>query len=223
MASVRLAALPSRALIGRALGQAHRLSGPARRHLRREAFLAALSSAKQVPENSRSRGMRMLVRAIGVLILTLLVAACGDDRAVADCNEPRNVKRQIEACTSVVADNPKAADALNNRCQAYNRIEETGKALNDCNAAIKLQPNNASAYNNRGWAYEIRKEYDLALADYTKAIQLDSRFAVAYANRGDVYFKKGDKAKATTEYRLALEIDPANDVALNGMKRLGLR
>jgi tetratricopeptide (TPR) repeat protein len=167
--------------------------------------------------------MRMLVRVSGVLIAAAVVAGCGDDRAVADCNEPRNVKRQIEACTSVIGDNPKSAQAYNNRCQAYNRIEETGKALNDCNNAIKLQPNNASAYNNRGWAYEIRKEYDLALADYTKAIQLDQRFALAYANRGDVHFKKGDRAKAATEYRLALEIDPQNDVALNGMKRLGLR
>ncbi len=98
----------------------------------------------------------MLLRAIGVLMLALLVGACGDDRAVADCNQPRNVKRQIEACTSVIADNPKSAQAYNNRCQAYNQVEESGKALNDCNAAIRLQPGNASAYNNRGWAYEIR-------------------------------------------------------------------
>ena len=140
-------------------------------------------------------------------MLAALVAGCGDDRATADCNQPRNAKRQVEACTSVIADNPKSAQAYNNRCQAYNQLEDTAKALNDCNVAIKLQPNSASAYNNRGWAYEIRREYDRALEDYSKAIQIDPRFALAYANRGDVYFKKDDKQRATTEYRLALEID----------------
>ena len=167
----------------------------------------------------------MLVRsAVSVLIVAFAAAACGDDTAAArDCSQPRNAKQQIEACSKLIASNPKSAEALNNRCQAYNQLEETGKALADCNAALKLEPRNASAYNNRGWSYEIRKEYDLALADYTKAIEVNSRFALAYANRGDVHFKKGDRAKATTEYRLALEIDPQNDVALNGMKRLGLR
>lgn len=167
----------------------------------------------------------MLVRgAVCVLIVAFAAAACGDDTAATrDCSQPRNAKQQIEACSKLIASNSKSAEALNNRCQAYNQLEETGKALADCNAALKLEPRNASAYNNRGWAYEIRKEYDLALADYSKAIEINSRFALAYANRGDVHFKKGDRAKATTEYRLALEIDPQNDVALNGMKRLGLR
>lgn len=167
----------------------------------------------------------MFVRgSVCVLIVAFAAAACGDDTAAAkDCSQPRNAKQQVEACTKLIAGNAKSAEAYNNRCQAYNQLEETGKALADCNAALKLEPRNASAYNNRGWAYEIRKEYDLALADYGKAIEINSRFALAYANRGDVYFKKGDRAKATTEYRLALEIDPANDVAINGMKRLGLR
>ncbi len=166
----------------------------------------------------------MLRTAVCVLIVAFVTAACGDDTAAArDCTQPRNAKQQVEACTKLIAGNPKSAEALNNRCQAYNQLEEPAKALPDCTAAIKLQPSNASAYNNRGWAYEIRQEYDLALADYSKAIQINSRFALAYANRGDVYFKKGDKAKAVTEYRMALEIDPQNDVALNGMKRLGLR
>ena len=165
----------------------------------------------------------MLVRtAVCVVILAVGAAGCSDDTAARDCTQPRNVKRQIEACTTVIADNPKSAQAYNNRCQAYNQIEEPGKALPDCNMAIKLEPRNASAYNNRGWAYEIRKEYDQALKDYSKAIELDARFALAYANRGDVHAKKGEKELAVAEYKRALAIEPGNDVALSGLKRLGV-
>ena len=164
----------------------------------------------------------MLVRtAVCVLMLGFGAAGCSDDTAARDCTQPRNIKRQIEACTTVIADNPKSAQAYNNRCQAYNQIEEPAKALPDCNMAIKLEPRNASAYNNRGWAYEIRKEYDQALKDYSKAIEIDARFALAYANRGDVYAKKGEKELAIAEYKRALAIEPGNDVALSGLKRLG--
>ena len=167
----------------------------------------------------------MLVRsAVSVLIVAFAAAACGDDTAAArDCSQPRNAKHQIEACSKLIASNSKSAEALNNRCQAYNQLEETGKALADCNAALKLEPRNASAYNNRGWSYEIRKEYDLALADYTKAIEINARFALAYANRGDVYAKIGDKDKAVAEYKQALAIEPGNDVARSGLKRLGVQ
>jgi tetratricopeptide (TPR) repeat protein len=166
----------------------------------------------------------MLVRtAVCALLLGIGAAGCSDETAARDCTQPRNIKRQIEACTTVIADNPKSAQAYNNRCQAYNQIEEPGKALPDCNMAIKLQPRNASAHNNRGWAFEIRKEYDLALKDYSKAIEIDPKFALAYANRGDVYAKKGEKEQAIAEYKSALAIDPGNDVALNGLKKLGAR
>lgn len=166
----------------------------------------------------------MLVRsAVLVSMVAIGAAGCSDDTAVRDCTQPRNVKRQIEACTRVIADNPKSAQAYNNRCQAYNQLDEPAKALPDCNAALKLEPRNASAYNNRGWAYEIRKEYDQALKDYSKAIEIDPKFALAYANRGDVHAKKGEKDQAVAEYKRALVFEPGNDVALSGLKRLGVQ
>src|SRR5262245_16415532 len=124
-------------------------------------------------------------RVLCLAALAFGAAACGDDTAARDCQQPQNARRQVEACSQVIAADPKAAKALNNRCQAYNQLEQPDKALPDCSQAIKLQPSNASAYNNRGWAYEIRREYDLALKDYSKAIQIDPKFSLAYANRGD--------------------------------------
>ena len=67
----------------------------------------------------------------------------------------------------------------------------------------------------------MRGEFDPALADYSKAINLYPKFATAFANRGDVYSKKNDKERAISEYRRALAIEPSNQIALEGLKRLG--
>jgi tetratricopeptide (TPR) repeat protein len=159
---------------------------------------------------------------VGVLLLAGSAGACGEDqRAIRDCQDPPSATRQIEACTQMIADRPKSAMAYNNRCQAYNQVENPAKALPDCHAALRLEPRNASAYNNRGWAYEIRGEYDLALKDYDKAVEIEPKFALAFANRGDVYAKKGERDRAILEYRQALTLEPGNDVAISGLKKLG--
>jgi tetratricopeptide (TPR) repeat protein len=158
-----------------------------------------------------------------LLVIALGAAACGDDSAARECQDPTNPRRQVAGCTRLIASEPKSAKAYNNRCQAHNELREYEKSVADCDMAIKLSPGNASAYNNRGVAYEMKGEFDAALKDYDKAVALSPRFAVAYANRGDVYAKKGDRARAIAEYRQALEIEPDNDVALSGLKKLGAK
>jgi tetratricopeptide (TPR) repeat protein len=164
-------------------------------------------------------------RAIPVLVLALGAAGCGDDRTALalDCQDPTNARRQAEACTKLIAIDPKHRKAYDNRCQAYNQLEQYEKALADCNMAIKLTPSTASPYNNRGVTHEMRGDFDAALKDYDKAVELNPKFAGAYANRGDVYAKKGDRERAIAEYRQALAIEPDHDVALSGLKRLGAR
>ncbi len=163
-------------------------------------------------------------RAIPILVLALGAAGCGrDEQAAKDCQSPPNWKRQVEACTQVIADDPKSTKAYNNRCQAYNQLEQPDKAIPDCDMAIKLSPRNADAYNNRGWARELRKEYDLALKDYDKAIELRPKFALAHANRGNVFAKQGEREKAIAEYRQALAIEPENEIAQSGLKKLRAR
>jgi tetratricopeptide (TPR) repeat protein len=163
-------------------------------------------------------------RAIPILFLALATVPCGaDEKAARDCSAPPTWPRQVEACTQVIAADPRSSEAYSNRCQAYNQLEQPAKAIPDCDMAIRLDPRSAEAYNNRGWAYEIRRDFDLALKDYDKAIELDPRFAQAYANRGDVHAKRGDRQRAIAEYRRALAIEPGNGVALGGLQRLGVR
>jgi tetratricopeptide (TPR) repeat protein len=150
-------------------------------------------------------------------------AACGDDRAALSraCQDPSDARRQLEACSKLIAADPKHRKAYDNRCQAYNQLEQYSKALPDCDKAIELGPSAASPYNNRGVSHEMRGDLDAALKDYDQAIALDPRFAGAFANRGDVYAKKGDKPRAVAEYRAALALEPDNGVALSGLKKLG--
>jgi tetratricopeptide (TPR) repeat protein len=163
-------------------------------------------------------------RVLCFLLLGLSTAACGDDAAIKDCQQPgRDPRRQVEACTRVIAADPKSAKAYNNRCFAHNEMQKYELSIADCNMSIKLDPRDPSAYNNRGVAFEMRGELDPALKDYSKAIALYPEFAVAFANRGDVYAKKGDKTQAIAEYRRALELEPGNDIARNGLKQLGAR
>lgn len=163
-----------------------------------------------------------IVRCACFLLLACGVAAC-DDSAKQDCQQPADTRRQVEACTQVISADPKQSKAYNNRCYAYNELQQYEKALHDCNMAIKLAPGSFSAYNNRGVTHEMQGNLDEALKDYDKAVELNPRFAGAMANRGDVYAKKGDRNRAIAEYRAALALEPGNDVALSGLSKLGAR
>jgi tetratricopeptide (TPR) repeat protein len=53
------------------------------------------------------------------------------------------------------------------------------------------------------------------------AERLDPSFAPTYAYRGYLYAARNDLAAAAKEYRHALSLDPANEVARDGLARLG--
>ena len=166
-----------------------------------------------------------LFRVAALLAMAWSAAACGDDsRALAlACQDPTDARRQVDACTKLIAIDPKHRKAYDNRCQAYNQLEQYEKALADCDMAVKLTPSTASPYNNRGVTHEMRGDLEAALRDYDKAAALDPQFAGAFANRGDVYAKKGDRQRAIAEYRAALAIEPGNGVALSGLRKLGVQ
>ena len=169
--------------------------------------------------------MSFLRVALLMLVVAAGAGACGDDRTALSlgCQDPSDARRQVDACTRLIALDPKHRKAYDNRCQAYNELRQYEKAQADCDIAVKLTPSTASPYNNRGVSHEMRGNLDAALQDYDKAIAIDPRFAVALANRGDVYAKKGEKDRAIADYRAALAIEPDNGVALSGLQKLGAR
>ena len=160
------------------------------------------------------------------LALALSAIGCGQDQ-YSDCNQEKDLDRQIRGCTSIIERGKREsksirAGAYTNRGTAYQEKGEVDRAIADYTKAIALDPNDATAYNNRGFAYYRKGESDRAIADYTKAIALEPKRARAYFSRGLAYKTRGDKEKAIADLRKALEIDPSYQYAKDGLKRLGV-
>jgi S1-C subfamily serine protease len=124
--------------------------------------------------------------------------------------------------TRAIEINPNYFEAYNNRGNIFMARGDNSRALQEFNTAIKLNPSYAIGHNNRGEAFENMNQLDNAMAAYTRAIELNPRYARAYANRGDVWRKMGNRDNAIADYRQALNIDPRNNLALAGLKTLGV-
>ena len=62
----------------------------------------------------------------------------------------------IAACDQAIRQNPKDAEAYNNRGGEYMAKRELDRAIADYNKAIELDPKYALAYYNRGLAYRAK-------------------------------------------------------------------
>jgi tetratricopeptide (TPR) repeat protein len=108
---------------------------------------------------------------------------------------------------------PNFAVAYNNRGNAYVRVNEHERAMEDFNKAIELNPNYAEAYNNRGNAYVRLNEHERAIEDFNKTIELNPNLAVAYYNRGLSYAGLNQHEQAIGDYNKAIELNPNLAVA----------
>lgn len=130
-----------------------------------------------------------------------------------DCNQVRNLDRQLRGCTAYIrlgqggAQN--LATAYLNRASIYAQRAKYRHAFADFDAAIALDGNNPLIPYNRGNAYFDTQQFELAIADYTRAVELDERFPLAYLNRGIARERLGDTAAAAADYRHALALDPS--------------
>lgn len=138
-----------------------------------------------------------------------------------DCNQVRNLDRQLRGCTAYIrlgqGGPQNLATAYLNRANIYAQRSKYQKAFADFNAAIALDAKNPLILYNRGNAYFDTEQYELAIADYSRAVELDDRFALAYFNRGIARERLGDTAAAASDYRRTLALDPS---ASNARERL---
>jgi len=141
-----------------------------------------------------------------------------------DCNQVRDLNRQLPGCTAYIKQGvggpQNLATAHLNRANVYARRDNYVFALRDYEAAISLDPRNPLAYYNRGNAYFDTRQYQPAIADYTRAIEIDPGFALAFLNRGLARERLGDNVAAAGDYRRSLELDPTAEMAQERLKRL---
>src|SRR6185503_10386058 len=164
--------------------------------------------------------MRIVVIVGGILCGASLAFAGAAD----DCNQVRDLGRQLRGCTAYIdkgiGDPANLATAYLNRANIYAQRANYTSAFRDYAAAMALDPRNPLPPYNRGNLHFDKKRYELAIADYTRAVELDRQFALAFLNRGLAYERLGDNVAAAKDYGQALAIDPTNNAAQKRLERL---
>ena len=141
-----------------------------------------------------------------------------------DCNQVRDLKRQMRGCTAYIGQGIGApenlATAYLNRANIYARRHDYAHAFTDYDAAISHDPFNPLIFYNRGNAYFDIAHHGQAIADYSRAIALDNGFSLAYLNRGLAYERQGENEAAVADYRQVLSLDPKAGIARRRLQRL---
>lgn len=101
------------------------------------------------------------------------------------------------------------------RANAYNKLGEPQRAIQDYDQAIQIDPKLAHAHNNRGFAYIGLGDYQHAIQDCDQAIQLDPKDTEAYNNRGIAYINMGQFQRAIQDFDQAIQINPQDTAAYN--------
>ena len=176
---------------------------------------------------SEGAGRMPTMRSLATLAALLLGASLAHAGPVDDCNQVRDLARQLRGCTAYIKQGKAApanlAIAYLNRANIYAQRRKYELAFADYGAAVARDPRNPLIPYNRANAYLDTRRYQLAIADYTRAIKLDGKFALAYLNRGIANEKRGNIRVAAKDYRRALAIDPKSGAAQRRLKRLQSR
>ncbi len=117
-------------------------------------------------------------------------------------------KDTISLFSDVIAKNPDAGLAYNNRGNIRIDLKDFKGAMEDFNKAIELKYDDA--YNNRGILRNRLGEYKKAVEDFDKAalhIKLDK--AKVYYNRGIAKLKLGDFKGAEEDFGGAIKTNPS--------------
>jgi tetratricopeptide (TPR) repeat protein len=157
-------------------------------------------------------------------LVFLLAASAAQADHIHDCNQVRDLDRQLRGCTAYIhaaeGEAPNRAAAYLNRANIQARRGQYVKAFAAYNAALTLDPTNPLIPYDLGNAYLDSGQAERAEEAFTRAISLDNTFALAYFNRGIARERLGDTPGADEDFRRTLELDPGADHALEGLGRL---
>jgi tetratricopeptide (TPR) repeat protein len=163
-----------------------------------------------------------LVTAFSLFVLDSATTA--HSGAVDDCNQVRDLNRQLRGCTAYIQSHPaqpgNLGTAFLNRANIYARRGQYEKAFTDYKRALELDPSNPLIPYNMGNAYLDRGQPARAAEVFTLAVNLDSGFALAYFNRGIARQRLGDSVGANADFRRTLELDPNAEQARQQLGRV---
>ena len=114
------------------------------------------------------------------------------------------------------------ANAFYNRGNAFYKLGQKGRAIEDYSQSLRYEPGNADAYYNRGNVHAGFDRHDQAIQDYSKAIELQPDHDLAYYNRANSHFRKGNYQLAIEDYTKAYRLNSDDRVYEDKMRYLGL-
>jgi len=158
------------------------------------------------------------------VLLVFAGASTADAGAIEDCNQVRDLNRQLRGCTAYIRSRPNqpgnVATAYFNRANIYARRAQYKQAFADYERALKLDSNNPLIPYNMGNAYLDSGQPARAAEAFTQAVTLDAGFTLAYFNRGIARKRLGDISGADHDFRRTLELDPTAEYARLQLGRL---
>jgi Tfp pilus assembly protein PilF len=94
----------------------------------------------------------------------------------------RDYRGAVDVLSGVLAVEPKNAEALFFRGQAFESIKDHKAAAADYSAVIELAPKSVSALNRRAHCHYVLKNYRNAYVDYARSAELDAKSPLAMNN-----------------------------------------
>ena len=111
-------------------------------------------------------------------------------------------------------------DLLIDWALAYDCAGNVNAAVEKLNQAASIEPS-AHVFSQIGMEFAKAGQYPEALDELDKGARYDPNFEMIYAYRGGIFEKLGNATRAAEEYHHALTIDPHNQMAIEGLRRLG--
>jgi tetratricopeptide (TPR) repeat protein len=131
------------------------------------------------------------------------------------CEVTQPPSRIIKACAVVLAAEPKNADALARRGNAYQQMGDNAAAFRDFNEAIAIDPNHSFALSRRVSLQMTSANQSGTQADINRIFALArSKSAKDLEARGFVQSLRQAYAAALNDYSAGLELEPANPLLL---------
>jgi tetratricopeptide (TPR) repeat protein len=168
-----------------------------------------------------------MMRIFLTCVLLSMVPRTAAAQSPKDCLRTGDQDLIIKACSALIKQEPRNADAFYNRGWAYllQAVSEdfgsemaegkTGghskynKAFQDFSKAIELNPSYLKAYWARATVRSSKSESERAIMDdYDRAIKIAPDNAEAYYERGGGYLKYDREELALADYTRAIAIDP---------------
>lgn len=163
----------------------------------------------------------------GLILLTLLAAACGSDTRLFQqaklATSRGKYEKALDLYNRLIKQNPQHAAALTNRGLLWETLPAKTPAQKaqhrhyaeaDYLRALELNPNQPETYNNLGALYMDMGRNGDAIAHFSQALARSPRYFRARMNRAVAYSKVGDFTNAILDFTAADQIRPHDPVLL---------